>query len=116
MSADDGALFALPEPPAAEAGEVEAATRRSVDAAQLDERDAGLAAALIAHARSLDRFAREQRASYGTTHGLPPFVEAARALGLSPDAESRKDTGTDDEFTRLMRQLAAPTMGDSTPA
>lgn len=111
---DDGALFALPTPPPGQPGEVEAATRRSVAAAGLDERDEGLAAALVAHARSLDRFARENRASYGTTHGLPPFVEAARALGLSPDAESRKDKGADDEFSRLMRQLAAPTMGDVT--
>lgn len=90
---------------------VAAAVARSCAAAGLDPRDEGLARALLAHARSLDKWERLPKATYGTTHALPPFQAAAQALGLTPDGRTG-GTSDADPADAWLRQLTAPALGD----
>lgn len=102
-------LFAPPPAPRRDVGPVEAATRASLQAAQLDPLDAGAGEALAVLAWAMDA-ARDAGKFYGVAQAGPPYLEQARALGLTVD--SRKDEGGDDTFGQLLRELSQPTVGD----
>lgn len=92
------------------AGATELATRRSLAAAHLDPRDEGAGSALVDLAWALDA-ARAAGKFYGVAQAAPPYLELARALGLTVDA--RTEGGTGDGLDSWLRQLTSPTLGDA---
>lgn len=104
---DQPALFGAGQVDRA-AGPVEAATRRSLDAAQLDKRDEGAGQALLALAWALDA-ARSAGKFYGVAQAAAPYLEQARALGLTVDARKEDSPDATDAW---LRSLTAPEVGD----
>ena len=92
------------------AGPVEAATARSLHAAQLDTRDEGAGQALLALAWALDA-ARAAGKVYGVAQAAVPYLEQSRALRLTTDA--RKEAADGDILDTWLRQLTSPTLGDA---
>lgn len=91
------------------AGPVEAATARSLAAAGLEPRDEGAGQALLTLAWALDA-ARAAGKFYGVAQAASPYLEQARALGLTVDARKEADP---DGLDAWLRKLTAPTVGDA---
>lgn len=103
----DDALFGR-EDARSPAGAVERATAAAIDAAGLDARDKGTAAALLAVAWSMDA-ARAAGKFYGVAQAGPAYLAIADALGLTVKGREG-DHGSDADA--WLRQLTTPTVGD----
>lgn len=88
MTAEDGALFGVPEleVDTAKVGRVEAGLARSIDAGEkagtLVPEDAGLIGAALVAARALDVAERSSKPAYAVAALLTPYRECLAALRL----------------------------------
>lgn len=103
MTAEQGALFGDDRLPR-DAGPVEQATARSLRAAQLGPEHEGAGQALLVLAWALDA-ARWAGKFYGVAQAAPPYLEQARALGLTID---KAEKGPGDDVESWLRSLSAP--------
>lgn len=86
-------------------GPVEAAVRRSIEAAQLEATDEGLGAGMIAAAKAVD-VAVARSDPYGVAQALRELRETAARLRLDPVSRDGAPTG---DVERFLRDLSNPT-------
>lgn len=85
-------------------GKVEAAMRRSVDAAALEPTDEGVAEAVVAAAKAVD-LAVARSDPYGVAQALRELRETAARLRLDPVSRDGAPAG---DVERFLRDLASP--------